>query len=165
VLRNTRLLTEVRATEEAIAGGAVALFGEIYGDRCAWFSIPGFQPELCGGTHVRPPGRHRPLSPFVSGSRLVAGGVRRIEAITGLESLRDVPAVTATSSRSVGSALTARTGEILLRVTALQDETKRLTRELQQARLKAASAAESSVTGRDRRGDSTSPASRSWHGA
>jgi alanyl-tRNA synthetase len=81
VYRNTGVETQVRATAEAIKGGAMALFGEKYGDRVRVVSISGFSTELCGGTHVRATGD---IGPFViSEESGVAAGVRRIEGLTG----------------------------------------------------------------------------------
>jgi alanyl-tRNA synthetase len=135
VLRNTPVQTDVKKTDEAIADGAMALFGEKYGDRVRVVSVPGFSLELCGGTHVRATGDIG-LFAILSESG-VAAGVRRVEAICGMESLKVYQRDRDELDR-IASTLTARPGEIAPRITALADENKRLARELQQARMKAA---------------------------
>jgi alanyl-tRNA synthetase len=135
VLENTPVETEVRSTQEAIAAGAMALFGEKYGDRVRVVSVPGFSMELCGGTHVRATGDIGLFA--ITGESGVAAGVRRIEAITGLESLqafqryRDVVG-------QLAQTLNARPEDLAAKVAMQQDDIKRLTRELQQSKMKAA---------------------------
>jgi alanyl-tRNA synthetase len=135
VLKNTPVETVVKATQDAIAAGAMALFGEKYGDKVRVVSVPGFSVELCGGTHVHATGDIG-LFAIVSETG-VAAGTRRIEAITGTESLKAFQSDRDTVT-SLAHALNARPEELMAKVSALQEETRRLGRELQQANMKAA---------------------------
>jgi alanyl-tRNA synthetase len=77
-----------RSYQEAIAAGAMALFGEKYGERVRTVNVPGFSLELCGGCHVHNTGE---IGLFVVESeRGVASGVRRIEALTGTFALEEI---------------------------------------------------------------------------
>ena len=137
----TRLLTPDRA----VAEGALALFGEKYGDEVRVVSMGGnlddegrpFSVELCGGTHVS---RTGDIGLFkIVGEAAIASGVRRIEALTGAAAeayLAEEEAIL----RQAAAALRTSPAELPMRITALVDERRRLERELAEARRALASA-------------------------
>ncbi|MBW8895900.1 MAG: hypothetical protein JF613_06925 [Acidobacteria bacterium] len=135
IYRNTPVQTEVRSTEEAIASGATALFGEKYGDRVRVVSIPGFSMELCGGTHVRATGD---IGLFLITEEVgVAAGVRRIEAITGAAAVAKAQHDRSTLD-AVVAALSTTADHAVEAVQKIQSEAKRLAREVDQLKMKVA---------------------------
>jgi len=119
IVQNEAVTTDVLSKDEAIAKGAVAFFGDKYGDEVRMLTITSDSVELCGGTHVQSTGDIG-LFKIVSDSALAAG-VRRLEAATGLHALHHVQNQEATL-RTLANELKVGVGEVTERVLKLKDD-------------------------------------------
>lgn len=137
IRRNGSVTTRLMTPDEAIAEGAMALFGEKYGDEVRVVSMgtedggKTYSIELCGGTHVNALGD---IGLFkVVGEGAVSSGVRRVEALTG-EAARAYLNGRDERLREAASALKTTPDDVPARVIALLDERRRLERELAEAK-------------------------------
>ncbi len=138
IRRNAAVVTQLKTPEDAVGAGALALFGEKYGEEVRVVSMghdavdsPAWSVELCGGTHVRRAGDIGLFKIVSEGA--VASGVRRIEALTGqaaFEYLGDRDALVA----EMAAAVKAPPAELAARVASLIEERRRLERELTEVR-------------------------------
>jgi alanyl-tRNA synthetase len=142
ILRNQSVTTTVLPIEEALATGAMALFGEKYGDQVRVVSIPGeqgiFSRELCGGTHV---GRAGDIGSFkIISEGSISAGVRRIEAITGEEAVRQSQEASESLHR-LSQLVRTSEPELVEQVEKLLSHQKTLERQLDQLKDKLAQSA------------------------
>ena len=144
LLQDAPVVTHLMDREEAMASGAMALFGEKYGEEVRVVSMgtmPGGVPdkvysvELCGGTHVGRTGEIGLVT--LVGEAGVAAGVRRIEALTGAAARKHL-AAQEKRLRAVAMALKVRPDEAAERVATLVEERRKLERELSDAKRKLA---------------------------
>lgn len=137
VRANLPVVTRLMTPDDAIAAGAMALFGEKYGDEVRVLSMgrssgsKTYSVELCGGTHVRATGD---IAVFrIISESAVSSGVRRIEALTG-EGARQWFVAREDALKGAASLLRTTPDEVEVRVAALLDERRKLERELADAK-------------------------------
>jgi len=143
VLKNSEVTTDLMGMEEAVAKGAMALFGEKYGDQVRVVSIGAeFSVELCGGTHVSRTGDIGLLK--VSAETSVAAGIRRIESVTGMKALEfcDNQQDSITNIASIVRGSRTTVGD---KVQGIVDENRRLQKDIEKLKNKLANAAGSDL--------------------
>jgi alanyl-tRNA synthetase len=132
---NDPVETRVMPIADAMASGAMALFGEKYGEKVRVVGMGGFSTELCGGTHVSRTGDIGLLKILSEGG--VAAGVRRIEAVTGASALAYIGELEA-QLQKIADLVRGNRAEAAGKVEQLQGRIKSLEKELEQLRAKLA---------------------------
>ena len=149
ILLNREVTTNVMDLDQALSTGAMALFGEKYGDKVRVVSIADFSKELCGGTHVTRTGDIGIAKIVYEGS--ISAGVRRIEAITGEGALKRFQDQQKELAR-VASIIHAPESELIEQVEKLLAKEKALEHQLAQLKTKAAQAQAASLEAREIKG-------------
>ncbi|MBL4609220.1 MAG: alanine--tRNA ligase [Pseudomonadaceae bacterium] len=140
---NTAVAIEVTDIETAKNKGAMALFGEKYGDQVRVLTMgDGFSVELCGGTHVSRTGDIGLLK--ITSESGIAAGVRRIEAVTGAGALALVREVD-DQLKHIGQAVKSSRETLVEKVTTLVERTRQLEKDVEQLRAKLTAAAGSDM--------------------
>jgi alanyl-tRNA synthetase len=140
ILENQPVNTNIQSIEEAMRGGAMALFGEKYGSDVRVLSVGDgvFSKELCGGTHVKATGD---IGSFkITSDEAIASGVRRIRAITGFDAFERFREDEKLIDRSL-SALKTQRDNLPNAIERLQEELKRTRKEIDDLKLKIATGA------------------------
>lgn len=137
ILLNQAVAAQVMSYDDAVQGGAVALFGEKYGDSVRVLDI-GFSRELCGGTHVARTGDIGLFKILSEGG--VAAGVRRVEAVTGEKALSWMQQTNA-ALQHAASLLKTQPADLADRIVLMQNQMRTLERERDQLQNKLAASA------------------------
>ncbi|MDD5226223.1 MAG: alanine--tRNA ligase [Candidatus Omnitrophica bacterium] len=130
ILQNRPVHKESKNLEDAKKEGALAFFGDKYGDKVRMISIPQFSKELCGGTHCDRTGEIGML--IITGESSVASGVRRIEAVTGAHALSYVRNLQDQIS-GIGKTLKVGAADIPARIAKLMENLKTQKKQSSQA--------------------------------
>ena len=147
---NADVETRVMAVDQAMEAGAMALFGEKYGDEVRVLSIGDFSVELCGGTHAS---RAGDIGVFKIVSEAgIASGVRRIEAVTGAGALEYI-GETEKNISEVANLLKAGREDAVAKVGQLLERNRRLEKELEALKARLASSQGSDLSGQAREVD------------
>ena len=146
ILANTEVVTDVMNLENALATGAMALFGEKYGDNVRVVSIPGFSRELCGGTHVTRTGDIGLFKIIYEGS--ISAGVRRIEAVTGEGALERFGQASAQLAR-IADLLHSSDADVVTHLEKALETQRLLERQLEQVKTKLANQQTDKLQGRE----------------
>ncbi len=133
---NAEALTRTMGYDDAVAAGAMALFGEKYADEVRVLSIGSFSTELCGGTHVQRAGDIGLFKILTEGG--VAAGVRRIEALTGQSAIEHIEH-TDELLRQVAGLLRGTRDDVAVRVQETLDQVRSLEKQLRSVKDKLAS--------------------------
>ncbi|MDP1930255.1 MAG: alanine--tRNA ligase [Gammaproteobacteria bacterium] len=142
ILKNIEVSKEVMGIEQAMEKGAMALFGEKYGDEVRVISMGDFSTELCGGTHVK---RTGDIGLFKCiGESGIAAGVRRIEAVTGHGALTIVERQESLL-KQLCDTVKSNPENLLEKIQQIMSSNRTLERELEQLKVKLASAAGSDI--------------------
>jgi alanyl-tRNA synthetase len=145
ILANTGVQTDVMELDQALQTGAMALFGEKYGEKVRVVQIPGFSRELCGGTHVERTGDIGLFKIIYEGS--ISAGVRRIEAVTGTGALERFQQTSA-SVQKAGHLLHATDTTFLDHVEKLLEQQKSLEKQVEHLKNKVAQSQTEHLQGR-----------------
>ncbi|EEG08251.1 alanine--tRNA ligase [Pseudogulbenkiania ferrooxidans] len=139
VLHNVEVSANVMAYDDAIRAGAIALFGEKYGDEVRVLKMGEFSTELCGGTHVKRTGDIGFFKIVAEGG--VAAGVRRIEAVTGEGAVAYAQQQESLVKEAAGALKAQTSEEVVGKIGSLQDNLKALEKELSRLKAKLAASA------------------------
>ena len=135
IRRNSEVSARIMRYDEAIKAGAMALFGEKYGDEVRVLKMADFSTELCGGTHVK---RTGDIGFFkIVAESGVASGIRRVEAVTGEGALEWVQAREAKLAEAA-AALKASPDDVAQKILQMQESVKALEKELARVKSKMA---------------------------
>lgn len=132
ILANVPVCAQYMTFDEAIAAGAMALFGEKYGEQVRMLSIGEYSTELCGGTHVARTGDIGLFKIISEGG--IAAGVRRIEAVTGMVSLQFVQQQEEILKVAVSEVKAQTIDDLLPKIRAVQVQCKQLEKSLLEAK-------------------------------